>query len=125
MESPYSRGSSSLATAIHAENFLAHAAGADSETGIGLALDVPGRLERGAVDMENLNHGRLLSVAGWPVEHLSAPIAHKVRNFSSVLICMAFDANLPKITGIPEMARLESLICGETPIATQTAVSHC
>ncbi|WP_162934214.1 hypothetical protein [Agrobacterium deltaense] len=125
MESPYSRGSSSLATAIHAENFLAHAAGADSKTGIVLALDVPGRLERGAVDMENVNHGRLLSVAGWPVEHLSVPIAHKARPFSSVLNCMAFDASLLKVTGIPEMVRLESLICGETPSATQTAVSHC
>jgi len=125
MESPYSRGSSSLSTANHAENFLAHAAGAGSETGIILALNVPGRLVRGAVDMENVNHGRLLSVAGWPVEHLSASIAHKVQNFSSVLVCMGFDASLPKITGIPEMARPEPLICEETPSATQTAVSHC
>ncbi|MBG0510893.1 hypothetical protein I3J13_19095 [Agrobacterium sp. MOPV5] len=125
MESPCARGSSSLATANHAENFLAHAAGADSETGIILALDVPGRLDRGAVDMDNVNHGRLLSVAGWPVEHLSAPIAHKARHVSSVFICVTVDASLPKITGIPEMARLESLICGETPSATQTAVSHC
>ena len=123
MESPCARGSSSLATAIHAENFLAHAAGADSETGIVLALDVPGRLDRGAVDMDNVNHGRLLSVAGWPVEHLSASIAHKVQNFSSVLVCMGFDASLPKITGIPEMARPESLIAGQALPATKTPVS--
>lgn len=64
MESPYSRGSSSSSTAIHAENFLAHAAGADSETGIVVALNVPGRLDRGAVDMENVNHGRLLVRCG-------------------------------------------------------------
>ncbi|MBB2677412.1 UNVERIFIED_ORG: hypothetical protein GGI61_000958 [Rhizobium esperanzae] len=125
MESPCARGSSSLATAIHAENFLAHAAGADSETGIVLALDVPGRLDRGAVDMENVNHGRLLSVAGWPVEHLSAPIAHKAGRFSSVLICMAFDASLPKITGIPEMARPESLIGGRALSAIKTSINHC
>jgi hypothetical protein len=125
MESPCARGSSSLATAIHAENFLAHAAGADSETGIVLALDVPGRLDRGAVDMDNVNHGRLLSVAGWPVEHLSAPIAHKARHFSSVLICVAFDASLPKITGIPEMARPESLIGGRALSAVKTSVNHC
>ncbi|KRA60479.1 hypothetical protein ASD85_10055 [Rhizobium sp. Root651] len=117
MESPYSRGSSSLSTANHAENFLAHAAGADSETGIILALDVPGRLDRGAVDMENVNHGRLLSVAGWPVEHLSVPIAHKARHFSSVLIRMAFDASLPKIAGIPEMARPKPFIGGGTAIS--------
>ncbi|WP_312609120.1 hypothetical protein, partial [Agrobacterium pusense] len=71
MIGPFSRGSSS-STTDRAKNFLAHAAGADSETGIVLALDVPGRLDRGAVDMENVDHGRLLSVAGWPVEHLSA-----------------------------------------------------
>ncbi|OCP21334.1 hypothetical protein BC363_28100 [Ensifer sp. LC384] len=122
MMSPFSRGSPSSSKANRAKKLLAHAAGADRETGICLALTVPERLDRGAVDMEYVNHGRLLSVAGWPVEHLSALIAHKAWDFSSVCICMVIHANLPKIAMNLEMVQREPLRARKTPSDARTAV---
>jgi hypothetical protein len=95
--------------ANRAKNLSAHAAGADREARIFLALDIPQRLDCGAVDMVFVIHGRLLSVAGWPVEHLSAPITHKGWHFSRDRICMAHGAILPKIVANLKMRQRNPL----------------
>lgn len=58
--------SSSTTTKICAKSLIAHAAGADREAGISLALNLAQRMDRGAIGMAFVDHGHLLSVAGWP-----------------------------------------------------------
>lgn len=123
--SPFSRGSPSSSKENHAKDLSAHAAGADRETRIFLALNVPGRLDRGAIGMGLVIHGRLLSVAGWPVEHSLAPIAHKARDFSSVCICVVIDANLPKLVANLEMRQRERLSGLNVRARAGMTISHC